>query len=94
MSKSKINFDQKTKLSSLGTQQEKISIVKSGEIARVKSFRFRAIDLERLTRILNTANTSCDTKRFSETDVIRLLLVIGENLPGEKLVLNLRKSVV
>lgn len=94
MSKSKINFNQNTKLAALDTKKSKMSIIRSGENARTKSFRFRPIDLERLNKILNTANSCCDTKRFNETDVIRLLLVIGETLPGEKLISNLRKSIV
>lgn len=93
MSKNKINFNQKTKLSSVDAPK-KMDIIKSGEVSRTKSFRFTTIDIERLSNILNTANSSCNTKRLTETDVIRSLLVAGETLTGDKLISCLRKSFV
>lgn len=94
MSQSKINFNQKTKLSSVNTEKERISIIKSAEIARTKSFRFRPMDKERLNKILKTVNEHCNTKRFNETDVIRSLLVMGESLSADKIISFLRKSIV
>jgi hypothetical protein len=94
MSQSKINFNQTTKLNSIDTKPEKMSIIRSGEIAKTKSFRFRPIDKERLNKILLSANESCKTKRFNETDVIRSLLTMGENLSGDKIISYLRKSLI
>jgi len=94
MSQNKINFHQKTKLSSFGEEKEKMTIIHSGELAKTKSFRFRPTDKERLKKILNTVNEYSNTKRFNETDVIRSLLVMGESLPGKKTVFYLRKSMI
>jgi|APCry1669189034_1035192.scaffolds.fasta_scaffold310507_1 hypothetical protein len=92
---SKIDFNKKTKLDiRKDGQSEKLNIITHAESAsKNKSFRFRLIDLQRIKLILDKTNDSSKNTIFKETDIIRGLLVLGEEASGEKIISSIRKSI-
>jgi hypothetical protein len=105
MSKSSINFSKKTKLSNFQKNDENISgesnnnvsesikIIKSANMVKIKSFRFRGLDLDRLQKIVNKTNDVSTSSQFNDTDIIRALLTMGEELGGGKIISYIRKSI-
>lgn len=92
---SKIDFNKKTKLDARKDgHNEKLNIIAHTEsTSKNKSFRFRLIDLQRIKLILEKTNESSNTTIFKETDIIRGLLVLGEEITGEKIISAIRKSI-
>jgi hypothetical protein len=92
---SKIDFNKKTKLDNIHeNSQEKLDIIvrKEAEVQN-KSFRFKSGDLQRLRAILEKTNNASQSTRFKETDIIRGLLALGADTPGEKIISFIRKSI-
>ena len=92
---SKIDFNKKTKLDIRNeVSVEKLDIISHKEtVHKNKSFRFRAIDLQRIKSILKKINDVSQTTLFKETDIIRGLLTLGEETSGEKIISWIRKSI-
>lgn len=92
---SKIDFTKKTKLDTRNPNiGEKLNILKSQESThKNKSFRFRSIDIERIRIILEKTNEASMATRFKETDIVRGLLTLGEEISGEKVITYIRKSI-
>lgn len=92
---SKIDFNKKTKLDSRNKiPSEKLEIIHNKEqVHKNKSFRFRAIDLQRINSILKKTNDVSQTTLFKETDIIRGLLTLGEEITGDKMISYIRKSI-
>ena len=92
---SKIDFSKKTKLEMSNNEgHKKLSLISRQEDKyKNKSFRFKAIYLQRIKKILEKANEVSDYTVFKETDIIRGLLAMGEELSGEKMISYIRKSI-
>lgn len=90
---SKINFDKKTKLTD-AEENEKLKIISHEKpLYKNKSFRFKAADLQRIKNIVEKTNEASSSTYFKETDIIRGLLVLGEEISGEKIISFIRKSI-
>ncbi|MSO14417.1 hypothetical protein [Rickettsiales endosymbiont of Trichoplax sp. H2] len=92
---SKIDFNKKTKLTdNLLEKKENLKIIDQKNIVyKNKSFRFRAGDLYRIKKILKKTNEASNSTIFKETDIIRGLLALGDEISGEKIISYIRKSI-
>jgi len=57
-----------------------------------KSYRLNQADIERIRSIMQSINQYGAHKTFSETDLIKGLLVVGEKLTPEKIILAIKDS--
>jgi hypothetical protein len=100
MAHKKINFQQETKLSrvlkekeSKAAEKESLKLINSPTVAKPKTFRLRAGDINRLKTLVTKANELAENRRFNDTDIIRALLLLEETLDSKKLLSLIRKSV-
>jgi len=59
-----------------------------------RSYRLRAADLERLSKIVEAVNELSTGRRITETDVLRGLLVMGEKAKSKQLVEAIRDAIM
>ena len=57
-----------------------------------KSYRLNQTDIERIKRIMDAINQYGLNKIITETDLIRGLLVVGEKLKPEKIIIAIKES--
>lgn len=93
MSKSKINPNAKSKLSSVVVekQQEKkednLGFITPNKTKKAtKSFRFSVIDLEKLRRLTDKTNKESMYNRYTESDIIRALILLGDKLQPKDII--------
>jgi hypothetical protein len=92
MSRSKINFTNKSKLSTLGEEENRndelslsYSLTKIQQ-AKVKSFRLREIDIKNLDNTVKRVNMSGKIQPIVSTDLIKGLLVMATQMNEEKII--------
>lgn len=91
----KIDFNKITKLQSTvqNKQFEDLQILSQSMEHKIKTFRLRSIDVIRLTKAVQKTNDVSQTTKFKEADIIRALLMMVEEMPGEKIINFIRKSI-
>lgn len=100
MSKKTLGLNGGTKLihtsPPLPLQKEKtanLSLIRQkSKPAYPKSYRLNQEDIERLRKILSSVNECASSRFFSETDIIRGLLVMGEKTKPEKIISSIKES--
>lgn len=98
MSKGKINYNAKTKLSQLvvNKQQNNNSpnhgfITKDKTKKITKSFRLNVVDLEKLNHLVSEINKNTIYKNYNESEIIRGLILLSEKLPINKVIKSLEE---
>ena len=77
------------------TKPERLGLVsKKPATRKPRSYRLRATDLERLSKIVEAVNELSAGRRITETDVLRGLLVIGENYKPKQLIDAIREAML
>ncbi len=92
MSRNKIDFNNKSKLSSLHEPESKNDeltlrySLKRIQPARAKSFRLREVDIQNLDNTVKKINMSGKIQPIHSTDLIKGLLVMATQTSEEKLI--------
>jgi hypothetical protein len=74
---------------------ERLGLVsKKPATRKPRSYRLRPTDLERLLKIVEAVNGSSTGRRITETDVLRGLIVIGENIKQQQLIDAIRTTIL
>jgi hypothetical protein len=74
---------------------ERLGLVsKKPATRKPRSYRLRPTDLERLSKIVEAVNGSSSGRRITETDVLRGLIVIGENTKQKQLIDAIRAAML
>ncbi|MBN9343691.1 MAG: hypothetical protein BGO76_01685 [Caedibacter sp. 38-128] len=99
MSRKKINFDAKIKLSNMVDSPheaqitEKLNIINHTKNTQITSFRLRQVDVERLDEVLKKANEINMSHPFTRTSLVRGLLMLAVDSNPKKLLEYIRKSL-
>jgi len=99
MSRKKINFNAKIKLSNMADSledaqlTEKLNIINHTKNTQITSFRLRKVDVERLDEVLRKANEINMSHPFSRTSLVRGLLMLAVDSNPKKLLDYIRKSL-
>lgn len=97
MSRKKINFEKKTKLSSLNETPDKegegIKILTKKTEGKSVSFRLRQIDIERITNLLSDVNKRSTSQYFSRSQLLRGLIMLGNSTDSTKILEKIRESL-
>lgn len=100
MSKGKINPNAKTKLSNIvakkpqdNNEQNFGFVAKNKHKNITKSFRINSFDLDKLNNLVREINNNTPYKNYSESEIIRGLISMGEKLPVKKIIKSLENSV-
>lgn len=98
MSRNKIDFTNKSKLSTLREPESKNDELKLSysltkiQRAKVKSFRLREIDIQNLNNTVKRINMSGKIQPILSTDLIKGLLVMAAQINEEKLINYIKMS--
>jgi disulfide oxidoreductase YuzD len=92
MSRNKIDFNNKSKLSMLNEPESKNDDLRlkytlsRTQPAKVKSFRLREIDIQNLDNTVKRINMSGKIQPIHSTDLVKGLLVMATQMNEEKLI--------
>lgn len=101
MSKSKINPNAKSKISNIVVNKHHENtpathgfITQNKHKKITKSFRLSSFDLDKLNNLVSKVNKNCPYKNYSESEIMRGLISLGEELPLKKIAKSLEQRVL
>lgn len=69
-------------------------VSRNAPLRKPRSYRLRPDDLERLSKIVESVNDLGAGRKITETDVLRGLIVLGTQTPGDRLIDAIRASLL
>lgn len=95
MSKQKLNFEKKIKLSGGFPRQKESSleIIRKSTAAKTTSFRLRDIDIDRLEKVLQRVNERNITHPINRTTLLKGLIQIATKYSEEAIIKAIKDSL-